>query len=475
MSAGAVPRALAAVVSLALTAASVSAAHASVFELFGGGPRANGLVGALTASARGGEASFHNPAMLLASPLGGAWFGLSMTRVALQVGMTRPYCGGSPVTCAGKQPGGYATRQPVTPANSSAFELGWHYPVGGILRQRLALGAGLALPTGHLIRISGPDPQTPNFFQYEGMPDRLAFLFAAAVRLTDRWWFGAGTQVLAVLNANIDLRLNPTNHDYDRATIGIGLQPRARLTAGTAWHPKDNLWFGLSYRQQLSLEYRIPTDVQIGDPAQLFINLGHNTLFSPDTVQAGASWRSDSGQLQLMADLAWARWSAAPDPSPYVSLDASGPAVDGFGLQDVLDIGTDSPQIQLGLRNTWSPGLAMEARVAAQWLLRAGYRYRPTPAPRATGAFNYLDSDTHVLGAGVSWRFGTLADRLQQQLARVNASEVDTPGPLHIDLGLQCHLQNHRVALKTDRHDPVGDLEHGGQVWHAGLAFGGSF
>lgn len=452
-----------------------SPAEASVFELFGGGPRANGLVGALTASARGGEAAFHNPAMLLTSPLGGAWFGMSLTRVDLHVGLTKPYCKGAPVSCAQQFPGGSSTRQPAMPADSSAFELGWNYPVGGILRRRLALGAGLALPVGHLIRISGPDPQTPNFFQYEGMPDRLAFLFGAALQVADGLWLGAGAQVLAVLNAAIDLRVQPTNHDYDRATIRIGLEPRARLTAGGAWHPHPQLWFGLSYRQQLSLEYAIPTDVQLGDPAQLFINLGHNTLFSPDTIQAGAAWRSASGRLQLMADLGWARWSAAPDPSPYVSLDATGPAVAGFGLQDILDIGTDTPQIRLGLRNTWSPALAAEWRASPAWLLRGGYRYRPTPAPRASGPFNYLDSDTHVLGAGLSWRFGSFAERLSRQLAQADIDDRDTPGPLHIDAGFQWHLQSHRVALKTDRYDPVGDLEHGGQVWHAGLAFGGSF
>lgn len=464
------------VAAAALTALLASApAEASVFELFGGGPRANGLVGALTASARGGEAAFHNPAMLLASPLGGAWFGVSQTRVDLQVGMTRPYCRGAPLTCAKQFPAGSSTRQPAQPADAAAFELGWNYPVGGVLRRRLALGAGLALPVGHLIRISGPDPQTPNFFQYEGMPDRLAFLFGAAVRVSDHLWLGAGTQVLAVLNAAIDLRLNPTNHDYDRATIQIGLQPRARLTAGAAWHPHPQLWLGLGYRQQLSLEYAIPTDVQLGDPAQLLINLGHNTLYSPDTLMAGAAWRSAGGGVQLMADLGWAGWSAAPDPSPYVSLDAAGPVVSGFGLQDVLDVGTDTPQIRLGLRDTWSPALALEVRAAPEWLLRGGYRFRPTPAPRASGPYNYLDSDTHVVGAGVGWRFGSFAPRLQRQLADAGIDDRDTAGPLHLDVAVQWHLQSHRVALKSDPNDPVGDLEHGGQVWHAGLAFGGSF
>lgn len=450
-------------------------AEASVFEMFGAGPRAIAMVGAETAAAQGGEASFHNPAMLLAVPLAGAWFGMSATRMGLSATLQRPVCLGAYASCAGQYPGGFSQRQVVLPKDSNAFEFGWNYPIGGVLRNRVALGAGLALPVGHLIRIAGPDPQSPNFVQYEGMPDRLAFLFSGAIKLTPRWWLGVGTQVLAVLNAAIDLRLDATNHTYDNATIGIGLEPRARMTAGMAVHPTGDLWLGLAWRQHLSLQYGIPSNVAIGKPAELAIGLGHDTLYSPDVVTAGASWRTPSGSLRLTADIAWARWSATPDPSPSVSLDVKGPGVRAFGLGNALDVGTDTPPIQLGFRDTWSPALAGEWAVGQGLTLRTGYRYRPTPAPRATGPFKYLDNDAHMVGVGIGWRFGTLAPRLLAQLASAGAQEQDTPGPLHLDLGLQGQFLSSRTVYPSDPNDPVGPLEHGGAVWHAGVAFGGSF
>ena len=198
-------------------------AFASVFEMFGAGPRAMSMAGAMTAAAYGGEASFHNPALLASAKVAGAWFGMDTTNYNLDVQMARPVCTGDYLACRAQYINGFSSRAPQLPKDSSGFALGWHYPVGGIFRGKVAFGASLALPVGRIIRISGPDPQTPNFGQYEGMPDRIAFLFAASARITDWWWVGIGTQVLAVLNAKIALGLDATNNTMDHASIAIGL------------------------------------------------------------------------------------------------------------------------------------------------------------------------------------------------------------------------------------------------------------
>ena len=449
-------------------------AFASTFELFGAGPRGTGLAGALTAAAQGGEAAFHNPAMLLDSPLAGAWLGYGSQQSSLYVRQQRPVCTGSYVGCSTAHPDGFSARAAALPQNTAAYSLGWNYPLGGVLRNRVAVGVALALPNGHLIRISGPDPQAPSFPLYEGMSDRLAFLFALAGKLTDRVWLGLGVQVLASLNAEIDLRVNPTNHSMDRAAIGIGLEPRARLTAGLAAAPLANVRLGLSFRQRISLSYGIPSQVAFGDHLALGIGLAHETLFTPDTWNAGASF-SPTSALRLVVDATLARWSQAPDPSPQVSLDVQGAVPQAFGLQDILDVGTDTPPLQLGFRDTVSPALGIEWQVVSDWQLRAAYRFRPSPAPRASGPFKYLDSDTHIGAAGISYRFGSLAPRLVAQLVQAQRQQGDTPGPLHVDLGLQLQAATRRLAIAGDPNDPVGSLEHGGQVWFATLGFGGSF
>ncbi len=463
------------VVALALaTSLCAGVATASTFELFGAGPRGTGLAGALTAASQGGEAAFHNPAMLVDAPLAGAWLGYGATQSGFYVKQKNPVCTGSYAACSAQHPGGFSFRSAALPQDTQAFALGWNYPLGGVLRNRMAVGVALALPNGHLIRISGPDPQAPSFPLYEGMSDRLAFLFALAGKATEQLWLGVGVQVLASLNAEIDLRVNPTNHSMDRASIGIGLEPRARLTAGVAFAPHRDWRLGLSFRQRISLSYGIPSQVAFGDNLGLGIGLSHETLFTPDIWNAGAALRP-TRTLLLTADLTFARWSQAPDPSPQVSLDVNGKAPAAFGLQDILDVGTDTPPLQLGFRDTWSPALGVEWRVAPDWQLRTAYRLRPTPAPRATGPFKYLDSDTHIGAAGIRSRFGPRAQRLQDQLAAAGRDESDTPGALYIDLGLQLQAATRRLALAHDPNDPVGALEHGGRVWFGQAAFGGSF
>lgn len=450
------------------------ASNASVFEQFGAGPRSAALVGALSGSADGGEAAFHNPALLTHAPLAGAWFGVAATGHALSVQLARPVCEGRYLACRGQHQAGFSSRAAQLPRDSQGFQLGWHYPLGGPLRGKAALGAGLSLPQGHIIRISGADPQTPKFLLYEGMPDRIAFLFAVAARLGQQVSLGVGVQVLAVLDAAIDLGLDPTNHRMSRAAIAIGLAPRARLTAGMAYKPLQTLTLGLSYRQRLSLEYKIPTTIDIGEPIKLDIALGHETLFTPDILHLGAGWKATS-RLLLSAEASLAFWSQAPDPSPQVGLDVGGAAVQGLGLGKVLDVGTDTPPVQLALADTVSPGLAAEWRLAAPLQLRAGYRFRPSPAPRAEGPYNYLDNHAHAFGAGIGLRFGTLSTPLQAELDVQGVMAAEAPAPLRIDLGGQWLWLPRRTVLKRDRNDPVGDLAHGGSVWHAGLAFGGSF
>ena len=121
-------------------------ASASVFELFGASPRAVGLAGALSAGASGGEAAFHNPAMLGGATHGSVWAGGSATGFQLNIRLQRPLCTDGWQVCSGQYLGGFASRAPLLPKDSQGFQFGWSYPLGGVLRDKVTLGAGLALP-----------------------------------------------------------------------------------------------------------------------------------------------------------------------------------------------------------------------------------------------------------------------------------------------------------------------------------------
>ena len=316
-----------------------SLAAASVFDLYGAGPRSAAMVGALSAAAEGSEAAFHNPALLADAVVGGAWAGHSSAFFDLAFQMQREVCTDRAAVCRGIYKAGYSAREPREPADIHSLQLGWHAPVGGIFRRRVVLGALLTLPYARILHISGPDPQQPHYYMEESLPGRMAVLVAVAARATDWLSFGVGVQVLAVLDAGVKLDADVTNHAIDEAAVQIGLRPIGRMTAGVRIRPMPSLRFGVGYRQELGLSYSIPSSISTGKSASLVLDVTQDTFYTPGTLVTGVGWQLLDGRLLVAAEIGLGLWSAAPDPSPRVAVDAGGPLINEMGLADALDIG----------------------------------------------------------------------------------------------------------------------------------------
>jgi len=447
---------------------------ASVFELFGAGPRSVAMAGALSGAAHGGEAAFHNPALLADASWGGVSLGASGSHFGLDVSLQRPICTEAYTTCRNLHGTSFASRAAKQPPSSTGMQFGWHAPLGGALRKRVVVAALMALPASRLIHISGPDPQTPHFYMYEGLPDRISVLLAASWQPLDWLSIGLGTQVLAALSSDIEIQMDATNHDMDFAAVRIDLQPVARLVAGIALRPARGLRLGVGYRQEISLRYEIPSRIGLGAAATADLQVEQNTLFSPSSLHFGASWRSPGGRLMLAVDLGLALWSSAPDPSPGVQIDVGGAIVDKAGLGTLIDVGQDASPIDLHFTDTWTPAAGAEWRALDRLVVRGGYAFRPSPAPRASGPFNYLDNAGHALGFGLEWGFGgAIANRPTGAGNRQEPLRIDHP--LSIRLGGQWLILARRTVRKMDANDPVGDYEHGGSVLHWTAAVAGTY
>ncbi len=449
-------------------------ASASVFELFGAGPRSVAMAGALAGAAHGGEAAFHNPAMLADSSWGGVSFGASGSHFGLNVGLQRPVCTASYLACRQAHGTFFSSRSAKQPPTSTGMQLGWHAPLGGALRKRVVVAALMALPTSRLIHISGPDPQTPHFYMYEGLPDRISVLLAASWQPLDWLSVGLGTQILAALSSDIHIQMDATNHDMDYAAVRIDLEPVARLTAGIAVRPMPGLRLGIGYRQEVSLRYEIPSRIELGTAAMADLQVQQNTLYSPSSLHVGGSWRSPQGTLLLALDLGLALWSGAPDPSPGVEIDVGGAIIDKAGLGKLIDVGQDAQPIDLHFTDTWTPAAGVEWRALDRLVARAGYAFRPSPAPRASGPFNYLDNAGHAFGFGLEWGFGAaILNRPTGPRNHAEPARVDHPISLRV--GGQWLLLARRSVQKSDPNDPVGNYEHGGSVLHWTAAVAGTY
>lgn len=418
-------------------------ARASSFDIFGVTPRDIGMGGAMTAAVLGYSSLFYNAAALTRDRANSLALDLQLTAPLL--GVTREDSDAAPAT--------------VYPDPHVGLSFGYVKPFGGVFDDRLALGLSVSLPIQRLLRVQGLDPAAPQFYLYQNLQDKLLIHLGGAYDLTDWLSLGAGLQILADLTGGARLDLDILSGTFDRRSVGVTLQPTLSPFAGVLVRPPlgagGQLQIGLAFRGTSSLSFDLPVTVREGDALSIAIGVSQTVLFTPNELAFGLAWTLDDPALTIAADLTWAFWSAAPDPSPRLSVDIGGRLVGALGLDDALDLSVGERPLDLGFVDT------LTARVGAEWhplrdfTVRAGYFFRPTPAPPQTGSTAYLDNDAHVVSLGLGVSF--------QSPLKEGQSIVD------LDLALQATLLPRRTVYRTAPDNPGGDLSHGGSVLGASL------
>ena len=418
-------------------------AQASVYDLYGFTPRGRAMGNAQTADADDFSGAFYNPGALTRRKQIVVGAGLLHTRPNLSI--DREYR----VETQRQVPS-------VLPEPFTGLNIGALFPLGRKFGDRVAIAASMYLPLLRLLSASSVDAQVPQFYRYEQQPDKFVFLASAAFEITDWLSVGAGVQVLASLDGQIELGVELANRRIARRSLLVDIAPTASPVLGALITPMKGLRLGVSWRDDIQLDYALPGDITIDNLVRLNLALQGTVLYTPQTLSGGVAWEPAAGWT-LAADVAWMRWSKAPDPSPTVAIDLSGEILDGLGLGERIDIQSGAP-VDLGFRDI------IEVRLGGEWLphaqiaTRLGYIFRPSPAPVPIGAFNQIDPDAHVLSAGVGFTF---RDPLE---VREN--------PVTIDLVYQATvMQSQPVQQRAGDADRVGDYTAGGTVHSVGLAF----
>jgi long-chain fatty acid transport protein len=409
-------------------------AQASIFDVYGMGARGLAMGGSLTTLARDHTATFYNPAALARSKqavLGGSFV---LTLPSLDVRPTRSN----------------EEYEPVLPESFSGITLGWVFPLGGIFESRFAFGVSVYIPTINLVRAEALDPQLPQFYLYQNLPDHLVILAGVAYEPVEWLSLGVGVQILADVFGHAYLEVDIINGNFDAIDMRIELRPKVAATAGLHLKPIDGLEFGVTYRQEIGLEFGLPAEVDAGGGISLGLSVGGTVLYSPHQINVGVSYHFSEIALTASAELDVALWSMAPDPSPRIEVDFGGVILDAFGLDTALDVRTGATPLDLNFRDTLTPRVGLEWE-PLEWLrVRGGYYYRPTPAPYATGAYNYLDNDVHAFSLGLGFLF---PDPANDERA------------ISLDIGNQLAVLPRRSVRKENALDPVGDFEHDGMTY----------
>ncbi len=419
---------------LAAALASPGLASASTLESFGFGPRAEAMSGAVTADSNDFASTYYNPALLVRSSTAHAGLALSWNRPSTDV---TPLNSGTTLDC----------RRCQAP-ETLGFSGGVVVPLGGKVRNRVALGLGAYLPSQRLVRVRTADPSTPFWYSYDSDPDRVAIYAGAGFRISNAFSLGVGLQILAnLVGQGANLRVDLFSKKVIERQIDSSLTGRTAPTAGLAFSPLPSLRFGLNYRWEMALYYQIPAVIDLQGIGVLGFTLEGTTHFSPHTVTAGMAW-DVLPQLTLSLDGAWANWSAAPSPYLGVTVDLSGATLKALGLDEAFDL--SAAPGKAGFSDTLSGRFGAEFRPSDRVAVRAGVSYRPTPVPKQdVPGTNILDISTVGVSAGVGFAFEDPLELFQNLLK--------------VDIAAQASFAAHREAHKEST-DPVVSYRYSAQT-----------
>lgn len=395
-------------------------ARAETFNTFGYGPRATSMGGAMTAAANDFTAVFYNPALLVDRKEVNFGFQFQFYRMVSDV-----------------QSKDLAKDLDLSNADAPdvvGTSVGLLFPLGGKVKNHLALGLGVYLPTAVMVRLNSPSARTPYWYRYHASPERLQLHLGAGLKLTEWLKVGLGLQALADLigtgaNVSVDLFSKQINGGDINAYLGTRVGPVFSLAVS----PLPRLRFGATFKWEMQLLYRIPAEVDLEGIGRLGFVLSGVAHYAPHTLNLGVAFDATK-DLTFSLDGEYQAWSLAPTPYTGINIDLSGPTLEALGLGSALDV--VSAEQKPGFKDTFGARFGAEYRVSERFAARLGGVFRPTPVPKQdTQGTNLLDNTTLGASVGVGFNFPDPLEVFQH--------------PIQIDLAGQAQLILPREANKA--------------------------
>lgn len=433
---------------------SASAGASGPFETFGVDARQAAMAGTGAANTDVSAAAFYNPARLSAGTE-------SRTNVsgALQLpNLSFEFA---------RAPTGDAL-QPHLPETTGGLSIGYGAPFSGKLKGFGGWGLAVYVPEANVMKVRLLDPARPHFIAYDGVNDRLDLAMGFSIRPLPVLSFGLGARASGGMVGPMRLAIDPLAGRISQQELDTVFKhqigPIAGLEIGTlSFGPvKGNL--GATFRGAYGTPVNFDTNIGVdGVEAGVQMIIDGVVNYTPNTAVIGTAW-TFAETLTASVDVQWVQWSAAPAPSPKVTMDIQGEDAEILGLDEGLDLPADGVERVLdpGFRDVWIPRVGLELALLEGALhLRAGYALRPSHVPDQTTGSNYADGTTHQLAGGLGysgrdpWQF--------------------FDGVWHVDAAVQSHVMPRRATTKVARNDAVGNYTAGGSVTAALFTLGYTF
>ena len=355
---------------------------------------------------------------------------------------------------------------------ASGIVAGFALPPMKIGPIKMGGGGAIHLPDKRVARSLAIPYDQPTFIQYGARIQRMVIMTPFSFEIFPWLTVGATVSMFMRTSGGPDFLLReerPENEGvWSEGSISTSQRPSFWPTAGIQVRPTENLHLGFTYRGKNEILYKVPLKVHIeplhifpGNPIPLLgeslIDMNQHifTFFAPEQFSFGLGYEFGE-DLTVGLDVTLLRWSAFRQPSPEGATFFLG------GIAALVPPNPNYPLPPPNFSDIVSPAIGADYKVLSfpfwELFVRAGYRYRPSPAPEATGWNNFLDNDTHIFSGGVGIRFL----RLQETLKIIR-------GPISIDFHGQYFWLVEDSALKEN---PVADA-YGDMVFRGTVVTGG--
>jgi long-subunit fatty acid transport protein len=403
-----------------------------MWEVFGADAASKALANARTATGGGATAPHYNPAAMTQTHGMGGRVDFALSLPAARFEFATPPD---------------ASRAPRPLRSYAGWNMAATFELGGILEDRVWVGAAMFQPAFTFTHASAPDPSVPYVYRYQTAPDTLQATPAIAVKFLDWLSMGFALRMGGGQVGRLDMAVDPLTGTVTEQSIEAEQIPYQTPAGGVLLGPIGwdvaRFSFGFAYREHTAFPMGVVSHLLVeGIDLDFVMPVNMITNWSPRTFNLGAAVTLFE-DLDVALDLTYAVWSEAPSPYLNFELYAQGEGIEELGLLGSLDTPSAgrSRVRPAGFVDTLEPRIGVEYRPLDDLLaVRGGYSYRPTPVPDQTSGTNIGDANTHIvaLGAGLTTPLPFFEH------------------PVSVDASWQTHIFEPRRTQKGAGDDPVG-------------------
>ncbi len=392
-----------------------------------------------------------NPA-LMSFCGGGVWLSFSATPSWMNIDLK-------------KRPGGYDVSDSIYQSHPSGWALDRPVPTSMLSQQRrdtrgtetsyllsivavdsffhenLKIGLGLTIPLPGLVNVkTWYNDEREQFFSNKLHFERFGEFDSSmtvypGISFAPLDWLSFGFTLQIDLMLDLESRLfltESTAWEYSYLNTGGEVRPLFRPIGGVAFRTPIGLNFGVVYRHESYVDVNVDIDLRVWNGERLDEETGQvqaqfkqshrNVLgYKPKELAFGVSYSIKFFTVEVTPT--WEMWSDYLDRhGNFWTHPTADPEI------DITEKGWDSDWKDPTYDDVISVRGGVEFRVSDHAALRAGAGYYPSPMPKLTGRYNYVDNDMTMYSLGAGFRFPIL-DRvvtadLAAQLWHMHSLEV---------------------------------------------------